>query len=428
MNLSRTNVTRLTLLALCSGWYSAAVSGAGATDVGTPGYEAAFHARFVPSDGTAVARITIRQGEGELVRLTLAAPSARYQNFTADGALERIGDRVVWEVPAEGGVLSYHAVIDHRRDQRSQSAGVESRMDARMTTRSALLRLGDVFPPARARSRIGATSVSTLSLTGPDCAEWSFESRYGAVRDSIRIDDPERRFDRPTGWLVAGEIGVRRDIIANRRIAIAGPTEKGIRRVDTLAFLRWTLPALIEVFPAFPQRLLIAMADGDMWRGGLSGPNSLYLHADRPLISENGTSTVLHELVHVATSAGLDETADWIVEGLAEYYALEILRRSDGLSERRFQRAMDMLSSWAETEDGRLREPSQGPDTARAVVVFYALAAELDDSDTSLDAIVALLVTRRPAGQPLDLAQLRAIVAAELGTPSKALAAVEEVK
>jgi hypothetical protein len=130
----------------------------------------------------------------------------------------------------------------------------------------------------------------------------------------------------------------------------------------------------------------------------------------------------------VATSARLGETADWIVEGLAEYYALEILRRSDGLSERRFQRAIDMLSSWAETEDGRLREPSQGPDTARAVVVFDALAAELDDSDTSLDAIVALLVTRRPAGQPLDLAQLRAIVAAELGAPSKVLVAVEEAR
>ena len=427
MYFTRTNVTRLTLFALCSGWYGAAASGAGATDVCTGRYEAAFHARFVPSDGTAAARITIRQGDGELVRLTLAAPPARYQNFTADGALERTGDQVVWEVPAEGGVLSYHAVIDHRREQRSESAGIESRMDARMTTRSALLRLGDVFPPTRARSRIGATSASTLSLSGPDSTEWSFESRYGAVHDRIPIDDPARRFDRPTGWLVAGEIGVRREIIANRRIAIAGPAGEGVRRIDTLAFLRWTLPALIDVFPEFPPRLLIAVATSDMWRGGLSGPSSLYLHANRPLISENGTSTVLHELVHVATSAQLEATADWIIEGLAEYYALEILRRSDGLSERRFQQSIDTLRAWAETQDGRLREPSRGADTARAVLVFYALATELSARGTSLDAIIAGLLASQ-ASEPLDLVQLRVIVAAELGAPSKALATVEEVK
>ena len=38
---------------------------------------------------------------------------------------------------------------------------------------------------------------------------------------------------------------------------------------DILAFLRWTLPALVDVFPNFPQRLLIVSAAKDMWRGGL---------------------------------------------------------------------------------------------------------------------------------------------------------------
>jgi hypothetical protein len=429
MNLSRMNFTRLLLVALCGGWYGAAAEDMERTDLGTSSYEAGFHARFVPGEGIAKARITIRQDAGQLVRLNLAAPPASYLDFAAGGPLERIGDRVIWEVPTDGGVLSYGVVIDHHRDRHAQSAAASPRMDARMTPHWALLRLGDLFPPARARSRVGATSNSTLSLSGSGSSgkKWSFESRYGAVRDSIPIDDSERRFDRPTGWLVAGDIGVRRGIIANRRIAIAGPAGEGIRRIDTLAFLRWTLPALIEVFPEFPQRLLIAIATSDMWRGGLSGPSSLYLHENRPLISENGTSTVLHELVHVATSTRFVETADWIVEGLAEYYALEILRRSDGLSERRFQQSIDTLRTWAETQDGRLREPSRGADTARAVLVFYALATELSARGTSLDAIIAGLLAN-PASQPLDLAQLQAIVAAELGAASKALAAVEEVK
>ncbi len=244
------------------------------------------------------------------------------------------------------------------------------------------------------------------------------------MRHNIPIDDPDRRFDRPTGWLVAGEIGVRREIIANRRVAIAAPTGEGVRRIDTLAFLRWTLPSLIDVFPEFPQRLLIASAGSPMWRGGLSGPSSLFLHANRPLISENGTSTMLHELVHVATGGRFNDAADWIVEGLAEYYALEILRRSGGLSERRFQRALDSLRAWADAEDGRLREPSRGADTARAVLVWYALANELNAGGISMDSVVA----RLPASGPLDLAQLRLVVAEELGAPSKVLAPIRRAQ
>lgn len=406
-------LTRLTVFAL-----GAAIVSAGHADAGLPRYEAAFHAKFVPADGVAEVRITIRQAAGELIRLDLAAPPERFQDFATDGMLERTGNRVVWEVPTNGGVLTYRAQIDHRREHDSDAAPY----DARMTKHWALLRLGDVFPPAQTRSRVNARSASTLSLSGP--SQWSFESRYGAVRHSIPIDDPQRRFDRPTGWLVAGEIGVRREIIMNRRVSIAAPTGEGSRRIDTLAFLRWTLPTLIEVFPEFPPRLLIASAGSPMWRGGLSGPSSLFLHADRPLISENGTSTVLHELVHVATSDRFDDAADWIVEGLAEYYALEVLRRSGGLSERRFRHALDTLRSWAETADGRLREPSRGADTARAVLVLDALATELNAGGTSMDTVIA----RLPASRPLDLAQLRRVVAAQLGKPSKVLAAVQEVR
>ena len=66
----------------------------------------------------------------------------------------------------------YRATIDHRRDQNSEQGG--DAHDARMTSSSALLRLGNVFPPARARSRVDAQSVSTLSLSGP--SQWSFET------------------------------------------------------------------------------------------------------------------------------------------------------------------------------------------------------------------------------------------------------------
>jgi predicted metalloprotease with PDZ domain len=161
-----------------------------------------------------------------------------------------------------------------------------------------------------------------------------------------------------------------------------------MRRLDTLAFLRWTMPRLVKIFDDFPERLLIVGASDDMWRGGLSGPSSLYLHTARPLISENATSTVLHELVHVATSSAR-ERDDWLVEGMAEYYSLEILRRSGGISKKRYDQTMQTLAAWVKREDGKLRSPSSGADTARAVLLLWNLAEQLKQSEVgNLDDLV----------------------------------------
>ena len=111
--------------------------------------------------------------------------------------------------------------------------------------------------------------------------------------------------------------------------------------------------------------------------------------------------------------------------GLAD--ADGVLARLGGLSERRFRQALERLRTWADTADGQLREPSQGADTARAVLVLYALANELNAGGISMDSVVA----RLPASGPLNLAQLRRIVAAELGAPSKVLAPIrvaEEIR
>ena len=100
-----------------------------------------------------------------------------------------------------------------------------------------------------------------------------------------------------------------------------------MRRLDLLTFLHWTLPELSRTFTDLPERILIAGAPNGMWRGGLSAPASLYMHVGRPVVSENRTSTVLHELIHLAGFHSAAEGADWIVEGVPEYYSLLLLKR-----------------------------------------------------------------------------------------------------
>ena len=177
------------------------------------------------------------------------------------------------------------------------------------------------------------------------------------------------------------------------RVAVAGPVDSAIRRMDTLALLNWTLPELSRLLSALPQRLTIVSAGDPMWRGGLSAPQSLFIHADRPLISENATSTLLHEVLHLTLGLSATSGYDWIVEGLAEYYSLELLRRSGTISARRFTRAKADLATWAMSATELCKGSSTGATTALAVGVL----ADLDDEIRNLSAGTASLddVTRR---------------------------------
>lgn len=89
------------------------------------------------------------------------------------------------------------------------------------------------------------------------------------------------------------------------------------------------------------------------------------------------TSPLLHELIHVVTHAKFAEDGDWVVEGMAEYYALELLRRSRGISKRRYQKAHRRLDEKGRKVSKLQVEHASGAVTARAVAVMRRLDALL---------------------------------------------------
>ena len=101
------------------------------------------------------------------------------------------------------------------------------------------------------------------------------------------------------------------------------------------------------------------------------------MHADRPLVSENGTSSLVHELVHVFSRIKDTDRSDWISEGLAEYYAIEVVRRAGGMSEDRYQAVREHLIKWSRKVDSLRTEHSTGPITARAVLLLQDLDKEI---------------------------------------------------
>jgi hypothetical protein len=308
--------------------------------------------------------------------------------------------------------LSFYVTVSHRRPN--------GRFDARMTDEWAIFRGDDIFPPARTEQHDDAEADATLHVHLP--AGWSFVTPYRHVRDNAyEIEHAHRSFDRPTGWVAAGRLGVRRERIAGVQVIVAGPMNHGVRRLDMLALLNWNLPRVRRLVPDMPNRLLIVSAGDPMWRGGLSGPNSLFMHADRPLLSENGSSTLVHELVHVATRLEGEKGGDWIVEGIAEYYSLKLMWRSGTLTDRRYKAMFRKYEEWAKEADRLDVEVARGPVTARAVGIMRKLDLEIHrktDQEHSLDDVVRVLVA---SPQKVNIDRLRQGVVDVMGEPAATL-------
>lgn len=364
-----------------------------------------------PRDGSVAVEMAVQQTRGQLRELSFVITDTRTSEFKADGNLLVSKDTVRWLPDRSGGSLHWRTRIQHRRG----SGGY----DAWLNSNWGIFRAEDIIPRARTRTLKGASSETSLSFVLP--ADWSAVSEYSTLNSRIEVRNPARRFDQPRGWMAMGHLGIRRETIAGTRIAVAAPEGQAVRRMDMLALLNWTLPELTSVLPDSIPRLTIVSADDPMWRGGLSAPGSIFIHADRPLISENATSTLVHEVVHVAMDITAEIGFDWIVEGLAEYYSLELLQRGGAITPRRYQRALEKQTQWANDAKKLCAAQSTGAVTALAVVTFRKLDKEIRKKSRgklSLDTVVTELAASR---SHVTLRTLKKIVIEILKEPSDAL-------
>ncbi len=363
-------------------------------------YQLHFSVDLTRTDGYATAQITVSQQTSLLREVRLRAPADLYTNFSGDGSIRREGAVVIWQPPPQGGSIQYVVLIDHQR------AG--GGFDALFTENWTLFRGDDVFPPASISQLPGVRASSEFSAQLP--GNWSMVTPF--TEDSagrLMIDNPERNFARPVGWIIAGRLGVRRDLIAGMNISVAGPLNSGIQRIGMLALLRWTLPLLAAEIESLPSQISIVSAGEPMWRGGLSAPDSLYIHADRPLLSENATSTLLHEMIHVLMPIPTSRDHDWIDEGIAEYVTLKILCRSGTISAERFTASIRKFTDRGQAVDSLLTTHATGAITSRAVTIFHNVDTELQSLTDGRADIFSLIHELMARHEPADITDLRAI-------------------
>lgn len=365
-------------------------------------YELLYRAAISPDSEVARVEISLR-GERLPRKLVLHLDPNRHLALHSESGLTLQGDTATWKPQGPEASLRYEFVISEKK-----SSG---RYDSLLKDDWAILRSDKLIPPISATVAKGLTANAELQFELPP--GWSSAAPYASTRgdrNRYQIVDPGRRLPRPKGWLILGNITSRQDVIAGVDVRVAAPAGQGGRLQDTLAFLAWTLPEIKAVFPEFPERLLVVSAGKPMWRGGLSGTRSLFMHAERPLISGNRTSSMIHELVHVATGINGGKDADWIVEGIAEYYAANILWRSGAISDLRYQQTVAWKENWGREADTLFVKRSSGPVTARAAVFMHRLhlaLQEATDGKAGIDDVAGELARKRGR---VSLSQVKEIV------------------
>jgi hypothetical protein len=106
---------------------------------------------------------------------------------------------------------------------------------------------------------------------------------------------------------------------------------------------------------------------------------------------------------------------------LAEYYSVELVRRSGGVSERRFEEAMQGLAEWGKKAESLFVKHSSGKITARAVGVMRATDAEIREASGGKRNIDDVARELSRAHGPVTLALFQELAAEAAGRPVEAL-------
>ncbi len=193
-------------------WFFACSVAASAPGIAEPEKERVYGADYsiTPdiSKSGAFVELRIAQREGLLRELHMPFDEKTLSDIDGDGQISIDNGRVRWVPPADGGRLRWFATINHLRNNHTYDAFIGDTW--------ALFRAEDVIPPTATRTLRGSVSKTRLMFDLPD--GWSAVTEYFKRSNVFYVSDPERRFDRPTGWIVLGQLGVRHETVAGVRV------------------------------------------------------------------------------------------------------------------------------------------------------------------------------------------------------------------
>jgi hypothetical protein len=328
-------------------------------------------------------------GIDEVKRLRLRFDPARFEDFEASGTLERRHGEVVWTPGAPYAHLTYRASLQHRRAPgKGYDAWIgDGWMLARTSAlfpRSAVLFRTDVEAHPKSRARL----VFRLPKT------WEVVTVMPSVGPREFIVESGGRFDHPRGWLMCGRFRRTPATVDDTSVTIAATPNAAMTPDRVLGLLERAMPVMHALLGRVRPELLIVTGVDPMWRGGLSGEDSFYMHGDRPLQTPDRTSPYLHELFHVIAPFRPAPDAHWVTEGLAELYTIEIQKRVGLLDDDGYAKALRLFARYGLWGHDLTRDQRNAIHNNSAPLVLHALDRRIRHATggaQGLDDVVAAL-------------------------------------
>jgi hypothetical protein len=328
-------------------------------------------------------------GIEEIKAFRLRFAADRLKGFRGSGKLQPLDGGLLWEPAGPYAHLTYRVAIDHARGQ-------HGRFDSYGGRDWVLSRAHDLFPridvecypdtpPPKSRARLifrlprGWRSAAALAAEGPD---------------TYRLNEPGKILDRPRGWFALGKFTLDRQEIAEIMVQVARMPGSTVQAPALFHFLTTTLPPLKKLLLTGPRTVLLVSAPDPMWHGGISGENSIYMHASRPLRTPDKTSPWLHEMFHVLQPYKPGPDADWIEEGTAEFYSLELQRRAGLIDAAAYTRALGYFERFGLWNVDLRQQQDNAATNNSAPLVMYALDQRIQRATAGkrrLDDVVAQL-------------------------------------
>lgn len=343
---------------------------------------------------------------GEEIRAFIMRFPTGTSDIRGSGVVKSHGNEVHWEPHAPYGHLSYSIPIQHRR-------GAQQRFDSYATSTWIVTRARQLFPRTRVESyqRDDVTPRSRSRLLFRLPAGWQSATALPPIAaHTYRVFLPDRTLSMPRGWFVLGHFEMTRQEIADIMVQFARIPAVTITAQEVFTFLEPTLPALQRLLGSTPESILIAAAPDPMWRGGISGEQSFFVHGDRPLRTPDRTAPYLHELFHVLQPFRAGQDADWIIEGLAEFYSLELQRRAGLINDRSFGRGLASFGRHGLWNVDLRTQHDNAATNNSAPLVLYALDQRIQRATAGrrkLDDVVAVLARERGI---VDTARFQTVV------------------
>lgn len=345
----------------------------------------------IPATTPQIARVRWElAGIQEVRSFRLRFPAERFEAFEATGKLQPSDEGLVWTPGKPYAHLSYRVQVKHVRGQ-------QLRFDSYAENTWAVTRAQDLFPrididcgaglkePPKSRARLifrlprGWRSAAALTPLGTD---------------TYQLSEAGKILDRPRGWFALGKLELHRQEIGRTMVELARVPGAKPSAQEIFLFLDQTLPGLKKLLYAGDGRLLVVNAPDPMWHGGISGEQSFFMHAGRPLRTPDKTSPYLHELFHILQPFRPAKDADWIQEGLAEYYSLELQRRAGLIDAAAFSRALGYFERYGLWNADLTRQQDNAATNNSAPLVMYALDQRIQRASAGkkrLDDVVAVL-------------------------------------